>query len=98
MVSMNHYGFQAQEHWRTHRPTEFAELDDPQEFFTQLGEELAAEIDQRQAALEKAIPAGEDYLAEFGRQMGTRSQAEDEVLRSRVFDLAQPEPKGDLVS
>lgn len=99
MVSMNHYGLQAMEHWRTHRPTEFAELDNPQEFFTQLGQELAAEIDQRQMELEQQTPAGEDYLAEFGRQQGTRSQAEDLVLRRKVFDLPQPtEPESDLVS
>jgi hypothetical protein len=42
MVTMNIWGVNAQEHWRRHRPTSYAAIEDPDQFFERLGEEAAA--------------------------------------------------------
>jgi hypothetical protein len=41
LTRMNHWGHTAMEHWQTQLPERYAALEDPQEFFTQLGEEAA---------------------------------------------------------
>ena len=43
---MNHYGAQAMRHWRTHLPTRFAQITDPTTFFTELGEQVAAQVEE----------------------------------------------------
>lgn len=48
---MNHYGHRALEFSREHRPTAFAENDNPSEFFTKVGEELQSEISHRRDAI-----------------------------------------------
>ena len=35
---MNPYGAQARQHWQTHLPERFAQIQDPETFFTDLGE------------------------------------------------------------
>ena len=33
-------------HWRTHLPTRFAQITDPETFFTELGEQAAAQVEE----------------------------------------------------
>jgi hypothetical protein len=42
---MNHYGAQAMRHWRSHLPTRFAQITDPETFFTDLGEQVETEVE-----------------------------------------------------
>ena len=44
---MNRYGAEALEHWRRHLPISYGMLEDPEEFFTGLGEQAEAEIEDR---------------------------------------------------
>jgi hypothetical protein len=85
---MNQYGTLALRHWQRARPAELAMIEDQESFFTQLGEEVAAEILRRSDAL--AGPMSEDYLANLGMLNEARATAESEVLRELVF--TEPEP------
>ena len=85
---MNHYGALALRHWESTRARELAQLEDPQRFFTELGEQVAAEIQRRAQALEG--PMSEDFLANLGMLNEARATAESDVLRELVF--TEPEP------
>jgi hypothetical protein len=80
---MNHYGAMALRHWENLRPQELATIEDPQQFFSELGEQVAAEVQRRATALEGSV--GEDYLANLGMLTEARTTAEAEVLREMVF-------------
>lgn len=89
---MNEYGVMAQRHWQRWLPQRYAAIEDPEEFFAELGEEVAAEIADRWAEMRAAAgnPPGEDFLEGVGRLNALRKQAEEIVLADRV--LLPPEP------
>jgi hypothetical protein len=82
---MNRYGHQAMKHWKEFDPNRYAEIADPEAFFTQLGEEVQAEIINRSMALEGPDVPGETYLEKVGRLNMARFTAEGEVLRELVL-------------
>ncbi|MCL2586555.1 MAG: hypothetical protein FWE35_29355 [Streptosporangiales bacterium] len=89
---MNEYGTMAQAHFRKYLPERYAAIENPQEFFTELGEEVSAEIADRWAQMQAAAgnPAGEDFTDRVGRLNALKKQAEETVLNERV--LLAPEP------
>jgi hypothetical protein len=90
---MNHYGLTAQRHWERWLPTRYAEIQDPDSFFSTLGEEVATRIADLTPDLAGDDPPAEDYLVKVGRLNMARLQAEEIVLREQV--LLPPEPGAD---
>jgi hypothetical protein len=90
---MNHYGLTAQRHWEKWLPTRYAEIQDPDSFFSTLGEEVANRIADLALDLAGDDPPVEDYLVKVGRLNMARLQAEEIVLREQV--LLPPEPGAD---
>lgn len=88
---MNRYGDQAMTHWKEHKPQAFGELESPEEFFTELGEEISTEIETRARELAGQEPDGEGYLQRLQRLNTSRSTAEGEVLRERVLLDVEPD-------
>ena len=88
---MNHYGVRAQEHWRTHLPRQLADIPDPEEFFTLLGETAESEIEHRAEALAQLKPPADGYLEEMARLQTARQMAEMEVMRELI--LVDPDNK-----
>ncbi|GAB2748241.1 TnpV protein [Sinomonas soli] len=85
---MNRYGRQAETMWKQACPKRYEELEDPEAFFTDLGEqamEMVAELEARIAGPD--VP-GEAYLEKLGRLNAARNQAE-EIARAEI--LAPPE-------
>lgn len=85
---MNRYGRQAETMWKQACPKRYAELEDPEAFFTGLGEqamEMVLELEVRIAGPD--VP-GEAYLEKVGRLNAARNQAE-EIARAEI--LAPPE-------
>lgn len=95
---MNQYGAIAQEHWRRHRPAELAQVEDPERFFTDLGEQVLAEIRARREALENGNQGelGEGFLANLGRLNEIQSTVESDVLREMIY--TEPETDTEPVS
>lgn len=83
---MNKYGRQAQEAWKTASPTHYSQIQDPEDFFTKLGEEAQEQVIELQRKLAGPDPAGETYLEKVGRLNAARNQAE-EIVR---YDLLSP--------
>ena len=90
---MNHYGATAQRHWARWLPERYATIQDPDSFFSTLGEEAAQQIADLTLDLAGDDPPGEDYLVKVGRLNMARLQAEEIVLREQV--LLTPEPGAD---
>ena len=90
---MNHYGMTAQRHWQRWLPTRYATIQDPDSFFSALGEQVANRIADLTLDLAGDDPPAEDYLVKVGRLNMARLQAEEIVLREQV--LLPPEPGAD---
>ena len=83
---MNRYGAQAWEHWRRMCPDRLAELEDPEGFFTQVGEDAAEAIEQMARRLAGPAPVGgETYLQRLRRLHTARVTAESHVVREMVL-------------
>lgn len=82
---MNRYGRQALQHWQTHLPNRFAQIENPQQHFTALGNEVQDEIEALAAELAaQEGPAG-TYLDQVGRLNRIQDQAAEQILAERVL-------------
>lgn len=81
---MNKYAMLAQQHWETYRPLEFAQMNDRETFFTNLGEQISYQIAELARQLEGGVQPGEAYLAKVGRLGAARRSAEEQVLRETL--------------
>jgi hypothetical protein len=94
---MNHYGEQALRHWRLYLPASYGRLEDPETFFTNLGEQADAEIEERY--LEYAGPEipGESAEDKQERLTQAMSRATEEVYAELVTPspASQGEPQED---
>lgn len=82
---MNHYGLRAMRHWQTFLPNRYAQLPDPQEYFTTLGSQVQTaiiELAADRAAEEGPAPT---FLDQAGRLSRIRAQAEEQILAEQVL-------------
>ncbi len=82
---MNQYATLACSHWRQNLPSRYAQLSDPETFFTILGEQAVEEIEAMAEALAGPDPAEETYLQKVGRLTEARATAESTVLREMIL-------------
>jgi hypothetical protein len=88
---MNHYGAMARRHWARWLPRQYAMIEDPDSFFTGLGNEASDRIAELAGEFEGSPPPGEGYLERVGRLGQARRQAEEIVLHEMI--LLEPEPE-----
>jgi hypothetical protein len=88
---MNRYGAMARSHWARWLPQRYATIEDPDSFFSTLGEEAARQIDELTAELAGDDQPGEGYLAKAGRLTAARSQAEEIVLPQQILPPPEQE-------
>lgn len=87
---MNQYGQRARAHWEAHRPEAFAQLDDPETFFTELGEEIATQISDLIPQLAGPDLPGEGTLEKVARLNSARARATEIALEeSGLFAEAE---------
>jgi hypothetical protein len=92
---MNQYGAMAQSHWARWLPQRYATINDPDSFFSTLGQETARQIEELAADLAGDDQPGEGYLAKAGRLTAARSQAEEIILPQQVLLAPEPEANED---
>ena len=90
---MNRYGLMAQQHWERWLPGRYAAIEDPDSFFSDLGNQAEARIGSLAAELAGNDQPGEGFLAKAGRLGEARHRAEQIVLPEDV--LLAPEPGAD---
>jgi hypothetical protein len=82
---MNHHGLKAQQHWQQRLPRQYAQITDPEAFFTLLGETAQEEIGRLADALAETTPPAEGYLEETARLTTARKMAEMQVTRDMIL-------------
>jgi hypothetical protein len=87
---MNQYGTRAKQHWQKYLPKRFQQLDDPDSFFSELGEQIAQRVESLADDLAGDDPPGEGYMDKLGRLNMARRDAESQILREMA--LLEPEP------
>ena len=90
---MNQYGEMARRHWARWLPGRYAAVEDPNSFFSDLGNQAEARIDILADDLAGDDQPGEGYLGKAGRLGAARHQAEQMVLTELI--LLPPEPGTD---
>jgi hypothetical protein len=95
---MNQYGIQARSHWERHLPRRFQALEDPEKFFTQLGEEVSQRVEELQQAMSGEVPPTETYMERLGRLNMIRQNAESQALQELALlpEEESDEGTGDL--
>lgn len=84
---MNQYGQTVKATWERMQPGEVAEMLDPEAFFTQIGEEIAAEIAQRWPALAGEDPPKETHPEKARRLRTAQLEAEQQAMRAKLEEL-----------
>ena len=82
---MNRYGDAAMRHWRRWLPRRFETIANPQEFFSNLGERVAEEVELLADHLAGPDRPGEGYLGKVGRLETAKARAEERILAELVF-------------
>lgn len=93
---MNQYGEIARRHWARWLPGRFVAIENPEAFFTRLGDEAEQRITTLAWELAGDDPLGEGYLDKAGRLGEARHRAEQIVLDEMI--LLPPEPGTDQTS
>jgi hypothetical protein len=92
---MNRYGAMARSHWARWLPKRYAAIEDPDSFFSAIGQEAARQIDELAAELAGDDQPGEGYLVKAGRLTAARSQAEEIILPQQILPSPEPEASQD---
>jgi hypothetical protein len=87
---VNQYGEMARRHWARWLPERFAAIENPERFFTSLGDEAEQRITTLAWELAGDDPPGEGYPDKAGRLGEARHRAEQIVLDEMI--LPPPEP------
>lgn len=90
-TTMNKYGLLIRDRWRHTAPSRFQELEDPDSFFTELGEFVSTQVQATADILAGPSPKDEPYLDRVGRLMSANRQAEELVLAELDWPPIEPE-------
>ncbi|MFC1435340.1 hypothetical protein ACEZDB_32340 [Streptacidiphilus sp. N1-3] len=95
-MAMNKYGHEARAYWRRWLPQRYAALPDPITYFTNLGEQVEAQVGDLWDAMvvTDQVPGGETHEQRVGRLGLLKASAEYEVLGELV--RLEPEPGAGL--
>lgn len=88
---MSKFEEQAWEYWAAVAPERFAALEDPEEFFRDLGAQIDRRVLELSQELEQQLPKNEEYLERVSSLQGARRQAEEIAFA----ELAAIEPESD---
>lgn len=92
----NRYGRMAEKHMARYLPTRYAQIQDPADYFSQLGEQVAHRVEALARALGTSpTPASreeEAYLDRRGSMNMARLRAEEVVLAEMVFLAPETDP------
>lgn len=81
---MNKYGRFAQQAWQELAPNRYAQLADPNQFFSMLGQEAENQMILRWEQLQGPDVAGETTFEKIGRISAAKLQAE-EIIRAEML-------------
>lgn len=86
---MNPYGAKARNHWQKWLPKRYSQLEDPESYFSNLGEEIEARVEELSQAIAGSDPPDETYHEKLRRLNMAHFDAEAQALREMA--LIEPE-------
>lgn len=89
---MNRYGKLAWERMRAFQPEVLAGIEDPDSYFSSLGEDLDRQISELAEQIVGPTRRGETYQERLGRLREARITAESEVMRRVGAPMEEEEP------
>jgi len=90
---MNEYGQMALDHWQRWLPERYSQIEDPNSFFSTLGDQVATRIADLTLDLAGEDPPGETFMNKLGRLNNAAQRAREMVLPEMV--LLDPETDED---
>ena len=91
---MNRYATIAMTYYRDHLSTRYAQLENPNEYFQDLGEQIQGQVVHLTPQLAGPDQLGEDFLAKTGRLKAAQNQAEEIALNELLYSQnSENEPK-----
>ncbi len=78
---MNLYGMRVRDHYRKYLPKAYAGIEDPETFFTEIGETMEDQIEDLDFALRGPDPEEETFMERVSRFRWARFNAESQVMR-----------------
>lgn len=86
---MNQYGRQARTWWQMYRPQAFAELTDPDKYFTDLGQQAETMVNTLSMDIEAKwkVNSRDDFWERLGLMNNARRSAEETVMDQLVYEL-----------
>lgn len=81
---MNKYGRQAMRHWQEHLPQRYRQIEDPDSFFTDLGEQMQQQVTATKRSLAGDDPGGETFMDKLGRLNMAEVNAVEQVMREML--------------
>ncbi len=90
---MNEYGQMALDHWQRWLPERYSQIEDPNSFFSALGDQVATQIADLTMDLAGEDPPGEQFMQKLGRLNNAAQRAREMVLPQTV--LLDPETDED---
>lgn len=91
---MNRYGKHAQESWKMLAPSQYAMIEDPEAWFTRLGQDAETSVGELTGQIAGPDPEGERYLEKVGRLNAAKAQAE-EIVRAEMLTPQDQDPTGE---
>jgi len=91
--AVNRYATMARNHWKTWLPVRYATIEDPETFFTDLGNQVSDRIAALELDLLDPDRPGEAFMTRVGDRNMARLRAEEIVLAEMV--LLPPETTED---
>ena len=84
-MSLDRYAKAAEEHMKVYLPARYRQIDDPDSYFRELGDQIAAQVAELETQLAAQEPASTDYRTRVGQLSSARSRAEEIVLAQLVY-------------
>lgn len=93
---MNRYATTARNYFRDYLPTRYSQIENPEEYFQELGQQIQDRIVDLTPGLAGPDPAGETYLEKVGRLNAAKQQAEERVMADLVYSQTPENESEDL--
>jgi hypothetical protein len=93
MTTPNRYGRLARDHMERYLPSRYAQIDNPDRYFSELEDEIGDRVRELQPILAGEAPPGEGWLEMVGRMNMARLMAEEVVFAEMVLLPPEVDPE-----
>ena len=86
---MNKYGKQAMDHWKSAAPQRYSQIENPTQFFSDLGQQVETQVLDLAEQLTAPDQPGEDSSEKSGRAIALRQRQADNGTFAFVDNLSR---------